>query len=173
MTKTQKRHAAAATRYAILTVWALIVAFPLYWMVTTSFKPSDQWFSWPPVYFPSPPTLENYRDVWLGATTASPPAGSTALSLQTPFVALRNSLILAFGATTLAVLYGVDHRLRRFALSAVVRNPHVPAADAAHGAADRHRGAAVAVLFLYRPARFDGRARRRCISSAACPTRCG
>ena len=32
--------------------------------------------------------------------------GQTALSLQTPFLALRNSLILAFGATALAVLYG-------------------------------------------------------------------
>jgi multiple sugar transport system permease protein len=43
--------------------------------------------------------------VWLGATTVEK-GGQTALSLQTPFLALRNSLILAFGATALAVLYG-------------------------------------------------------------------
>ena len=153
-------------------MWALIVAFPLYWMVSTSFKPSDQWFSWPPVYFPSPPTLDNYRDVWIGATTVAA-GGQIALSLQTPFLALRNSLILAFGATALAVLYGVGHRLRRLALSAVVRNAHVPAADAAHGAADRHRRAAVAVLFVSRPARLDDRASASSTSSPACPTRCG
>ncbi|MFL5266738.1 MAG: carbohydrate ABC transporter permease [Stellaceae bacterium] len=105
MTKTPKRTIAAIGRYAALSLWAVIVAFPLYWIVSTSFKPSDQWFSWPPVYFPSPPTLENYRDVWLGATTVEK-GGQTALSLQTPFLALRNSLILAFGATALAVLYG-------------------------------------------------------------------
>jgi multiple sugar transport system permease protein len=105
MTRTQKRYAASAVRYTILTVWALVVAFPLYWMITTSFKPSNQWFSWPPVYFPSPLTLENYRDVWFGATTVAE-GGQTALSLQTPFAALRNSMILAFGATALAVLYG-------------------------------------------------------------------
>jgi multiple sugar transport system permease protein len=105
VTKTPKRTVAAIGRYAALSLWAVIVAFPLYWIVSTSFKLSDQWFSWPPVYFPSPPTLENYRDVWLGATTVEK-GGQTALSLQTPFLALRNSLILAFGATALAVLYG-------------------------------------------------------------------
>jgi multiple sugar transport system permease protein len=105
MTRTRKRRLAAAGRYAILTVWAAVVIFPLYWIVATSFKPSDQWFSWPPVYVPSPPTLDNYRDVWIGATSVAE-GGQTALSLQTPFLALRNSLILAFGATALAVLYG-------------------------------------------------------------------
>ncbi|HEY1258046.1 MAG TPA: carbohydrate ABC transporter permease [Stellaceae bacterium] len=105
MTKSRQRRAATIARYAVLTVWAAIVIFPLYWIVATSFKPQDQWFSWPPVYLPSPPTLENYRDVWLGATSFEH-GGQTALSLQTPFLALRNSLILAFGATTLAVLYG-------------------------------------------------------------------
>jgi multiple sugar transport system permease protein len=105
MTKTQKRYAAATTRYAILTLWAAIVAFPLYWMVTTSFKESDQWFSWPPVWFPSPLTLANYRDVWLG-TTSIAAGGQYAMEMQTPFLALRNSLLLSFGATTLAVAYG-------------------------------------------------------------------
>jgi multiple sugar transport system permease protein len=105
MTKTQRGRLAAVGRYAVLTVWAMIVVFPLYWIVSTSFKPSDQWFAWPPVYFPKPATLDNYRDVWLGATSVAE-GEQTALSLQTPFLALRNSLILAFGATAAAVLYG-------------------------------------------------------------------
>jgi multiple sugar transport system permease protein len=105
MTRTQKRYAAAATRYAVLTLWALLVAFPLYWMLTTSFKPSDQWFSWPPVWFPSPATLANYHDVWLGTTSVAA-GGQYAMEMQTPFLALRNSMMLAFGATTLAVVYG-------------------------------------------------------------------
>ena len=105
MTKTGKRRAGALVRYAFLTVWALVVVFPLFWIVSTSFKPQDQWFSWPPVYLPSPPTIENYRDVWIGATDVEA-GGQMALSLQTPFVALRNTLLLAFGATTLAVVYG-------------------------------------------------------------------
>ena len=122
MTRTQKRHAAAATRYTILTVWALIVAFPLYWTVSTSFKPSEEWFSWPPFWYPSPPTLENYEDVWLGKTSIAA-GGQYAMSLQTPFLALRNSMILAFGATTLAVLYGsiIAYAVSRYQLLSEVR----------------------------------------------------
>lgn len=122
MTRTQKRRAAAGARYAVLTLWALIVAFPLYWTVTTSFKPSDQWFAWPPVYVPSPPTMENYHDVWLG-TSSAPEGGPYALSTQTPFRALRNSIILAFGATTLAVLYGavIAYAVSRYRLLSETR----------------------------------------------------
>ena len=122
MTRSQRRHAAAAVRYAALTPWALIVAFPLYWMVSTSFKPSDQWFSWPPVWFPSAPTLENYRDVWLGTTSVAA-GGQYAMEMQTPFLALRNTLLLAFGATTLAVLYGsiIAYGVSRYRLLSEVR----------------------------------------------------
>ena len=35
-------------------------------MVATSFKIDTQWFAWPPVYFPDPPTLANYLNVWFG-----------------------------------------------------------------------------------------------------------
>ncbi len=122
MTKSRKRRIARVARYAILTVWAAVVIFPLYWIVATSFKPQDQWFSWPPVYLPSPPTLDNYRDVWVGATTVAE-GGQTALSLQTPFLALRNSMILAFGATTLAVLYGsiIAYAVSRYRLLSETR----------------------------------------------------
>lgn len=122
ITKKHKRYLGAAARYGFLTFWALIVAFPLYWTLSTSFKPQDQWFSWPPVYFPSPPTLENYRDVWLGATSVA--AGAQyAFSTQTPFRALLNSIILAFGATTLAVLYGsiIAYAVSRYQLLSETR----------------------------------------------------
>ena len=66
MTKSQKHRIGTIVRYSLLTVWALIVAFPLYWMVSTSFKPGEQWFAWPAVYIPDPWTLTNYLDVWTG-----------------------------------------------------------------------------------------------------------
>ena len=105
MTRTGKRRAGALARYAFLTFWALVVIFPLFWIVSTSFKPQDQWFSWPPVYLPSPPTLENYRDVWIGATDVDA-GGQTALSLQTPFVALRNTPDPGFRRHHAGGLYG-------------------------------------------------------------------
>ena len=62
------------------------------------------------------------------ATSGSAPptvaaGGQTALSLQTPFLALRNSLILAFGATTLAVLYGsiIAYAVSRYRLLSETR----------------------------------------------------
>src|SRR3972149_6897017 len=104
MTKSQKKRIVAVARYVILTAWAVIVAFPLYWTVSTSFKPSEQWFAWPPVYFTDPLTLDNYLNVWGGLQEYASTVYAT--SLQRPWIALGNSILISFSATTLAVLYG-------------------------------------------------------------------
>jgi len=104
MTKSQKRRISTIVRYSILTFWALVVAFPLYWIVATSFKPSEQWFAWPAVYFPDPVTLDNYLDVWTGRQAIA--TAQYIISAQRPWIALGNSIMISFCATTLAVLYG-------------------------------------------------------------------
>lgn len=104
MTKSRRRRIRAIGRYAVLTVWALIVLFPIYWMVSTSFKPDTQWFAWPPVYFPDPPTFRNYMNVWFGVEEYA--ETQYIKSLQKPLIALRNSLIVACSATFLAVTFG-------------------------------------------------------------------
>jgi multiple sugar transport system permease protein len=104
MTKSQRRRITSVVRYAILSVWAMIVFFPIYWMVGTSFKPDTQWFAWPPVYFPDPPTFDNYMNVWFGVQEYA--QTQYIQSLQKPLIALRNSLIIACTATFLAVLFG-------------------------------------------------------------------
>ncbi|MBY0447798.1 MAG: hypothetical protein K2P95_03825, partial [Hyphomonadaceae bacterium] len=67
MTKSRRRLIGTVLRYVVLTIWAFIAFFPIYWMTATSFKIDTQWFAWPPVYFPDPPTLANYLNVWFGA----------------------------------------------------------------------------------------------------------
>ena len=104
ITKSRRRLISASVRYVILTVWAILAFFPIYWMVSTSFKPSTQWFSWPPVYFPDPPTLSNYMNVWLG--TEEYDAAQYAISSQTPLISLWNSAVIAFSSTFLAVGFG-------------------------------------------------------------------
>jgi len=104
MTKSQKHRIGTIVRYSLLTVWALIVAFPLYWIVSTSFKPGEQWFAWPAVYIPDPWTLTNYLDVWTGRQELA--TSQYIISAQRPWIALGNSALIAFSATTLAVLYG-------------------------------------------------------------------
>ena len=104
MTKSQRRRLSSVLRYAILTTWALVILFPIYWMVATSFKPDTQWFAWPPVYFPDPPTFRNYMNVWFGVQEYA--ETQYIQSLQKPFIALRNSLVIACTSTFFAVLFG-------------------------------------------------------------------
>lgn len=104
MTKTQQARISAVIRYILLTLWAAIVVFPLFWIVSTSFKPSEQWFAWPAVYIPAPPTLENYMAVWFGVAEVT--NTQYAISLQKPWRAFGNSIIISFTATALAVVFG-------------------------------------------------------------------
>jgi len=104
MKKSQRRRVTMAFRYTVLSAWALIAAFPIYWIIATSFKPDTQWFAWPPVYFPDPPTLANYLNVWFGAEQYA--ATQYAISSQKPLVSLANSAIIATTSTLLSVLFG-------------------------------------------------------------------
>ena len=104
ITKSRRRLISATARYVILSIWGIIVFFPIYWMVSTSFKPDIQWFAWPPVYFPDPPTLTNYMNVWLG--TEQYDQTQYAISSQTPLVSLWNTTVIAFSSTFLAVAFG-------------------------------------------------------------------
>jgi multiple sugar transport system permease protein len=121
MTKSRRRRITAIVRYTILTVWALIAAFPIYWMVATSFKPDTQWFAWPPVYFPDPPTFDNYMNVWFGVQEYA--QTQYIQSLQKPLIALRNSLIISCSATFLAVLFGsvIAYGVSRYRILSDVR----------------------------------------------------
>ena len=104
MTRSQKLLTYNVTRYSLLTIWLLIVIFPIFWMVATSFKPDRDWFAWPPVYWPDEPTLANYLNVW--TSLASYEENTYIQSLQKPWIALRNSLVIALLSTSLAVAFG-------------------------------------------------------------------
>ena len=71
MRKYDERRIAARTRtlrtvtYVGLTLWALMVLFPYYWMVLTSVKSFGAYSSeYVPKFFPLSPTLQNYRDAF-------------------------------------------------------------------------------------------------------------
>jgi multiple sugar transport system permease protein len=111
MTMTRKRQAFAAFRYFILSIWLLIVAFPIFWMVSTSFKPDREWFSWPPVYISQDATIRNYLLVWtdFNEYTTDETTGELnqyTQSLQRPWEALGNSALISVISTSLAVLFG-------------------------------------------------------------------
>ena len=104
MTKTRRRRITTVIRYIALTAWALMAFFPIYWIVSTSFKIDTQWFAWPPYYFPNPPTLSNYMNVWFGAEEYT--QTQYAISSQKPLISLWNSTVIATVSTFLSVLFG-------------------------------------------------------------------
>jgi N,N'-diacetylchitobiose transport system permease protein len=71
-----------------LIVFVLMV-FPVYWMVSTAFKPSQDILTFTPKWFPSPATLDNFRD---------------AIGRDYFWDGVRNSLIVVTAVTALSVL---------------------------------------------------------------------
>ena len=55
-----RRSGGRALTYLVLVVIAIICAAPFVWMLSASFEPLGQIFSWPPHWVPSHPTLHNY-----------------------------------------------------------------------------------------------------------------
>ena len=77
-----------------LVAWAvgLLVAFPILWMLLTSFKTEVEAFRSPPRLFGFSPTLENYTAVMADGTY---------------YHAALNSLLIAGGSTLIGILIGV------------------------------------------------------------------
>lgn len=72
--------------------------FPVYWLVTTAFKKSEEWFTWPPTFWPSSWTLGNFMGVeggFFGSAT-------TAIVTITPY--LRNSVVVALFVALLSTI---------------------------------------------------------------------
>ncbi|HEY1474953.1 MAG TPA: carbohydrate ABC transporter permease [Pseudolabrys sp.] len=121
MTKSQRRRFTTVIRYAVLSVWGIMAFFPIYWIISTSFKLDTQWFSWPPYYFPDPPTLANYMNVWFGAEEYA--QTQYAISSQKPLVSLYNSTVIAVTSTFLSVLFGsvIAYGVSRYRILSEVR----------------------------------------------------
>lgn len=66
---TKKSHAQTLWKmlrmYGFLTIIAILMLFPLLWLISTALKsPSENIFQFPPQLWPAQPTLENFIKVW-------------------------------------------------------------------------------------------------------------
>src|SRR5262245_4484088 len=59
-----KRRLQRFTVYALLVLGAVVFILPFMWMVTTSLKPSQEVFTFPPEFFPTTFQWQNYVDGW-------------------------------------------------------------------------------------------------------------
>jgi multiple sugar transport system permease protein len=62
--KLRRQRRNGLVRHTILLAWTAIVIFPIFWMVSTSFKESGEWVTWPPHWLPQDPTLHNYAQIF-------------------------------------------------------------------------------------------------------------
>jgi ABC-type glycerol-3-phosphate transport system permease component len=82
---------------------ALITLFPIFWMVSTAFKPATEWYTLTPHPFPSHPTLGNFRAVIDGSVIGMPYWNFLKNSLFVTVVAvLASSLIALLAAVGVA-----------------------------------------------------------------------
>lgn len=78
-------------RVVLIAVSMVLILFPLYWLVTSSFKIKGEYLAYPPVLFPGKFTMESYRSVF----------GNDQLGLN-----FFNTLIVAAVSTLISVLLG-------------------------------------------------------------------
>lgn len=50
--------------YTVVTGISVILLIPFFWMISSSLKPLDEIFNWPPQWIPRPPRWNNYIDAW-------------------------------------------------------------------------------------------------------------
>ncbi len=88
-------------RYLLILAFLVFFLFPVFWIVSTSFKAPEEFLHSPPVYLPHRPHLNHYV---------------RGLSVVGGFEALRDSLIISGSATLLTVLVGatVAYSMARF-----------------------------------------------------------
>ena len=77
---------------ALAIVIALVWAFPVYWMVSSSFIPTIQLQSFIPTFFPAPATISNY----IGTLADGSFLGALGMSLAITLTVVAVVLVLAF-----------------------------------------------------------------------------
>ena len=88
-------------RFTVIALFLIFVLVPLYWVVITSIKPSNDYLTVPPVWFPAEPTIVHY---------------TAALFSYRGLQGLVNSLIIASVSTVLSAILGtmMAYSLARF-----------------------------------------------------------
>jgi ABC-type glycerol-3-phosphate transport system permease component len=80
-------------------VLVVVGAFPLFWMLSTSLKPSGEIFATPPRMMPARPTLENFGRLFTDTSFLTYFRNSATVSLTTVLLTLAVSALGAYGLT--------------------------------------------------------------------------
>ena len=97
--KKQKRNDSIRTTltYFLLTLWALIVLFPFYWMLLTSIKSYSAYNGeYIPQFFTASPTMENYKEAFTAVPLARYFSNTIIFTLSTTAIMLAVIVLAAF-----------------------------------------------------------------------------
>ena len=94
-------------RHVVLLTWAAVVLFPIFWMVSTSFKDAGEWVSWPPHWVPHQPTLRNYYQIFAISDAAEGALVRSATDHAfTIWKAVQDSLVITTLSSLAALFLG-------------------------------------------------------------------
>lgn len=96
-TAKRKKTVVSTVTYVLLTVWAVIVLFPFYWMILTSLKSYGAYNSeYIPKFFTLSPTLQNYADAFTTVSLGRYLINTTIFTVVTTAIMLFVITLAAF-----------------------------------------------------------------------------
>ena len=104
--KRRRERRNAIIRHAILIAWTAVIIFPIFWMISTSFKEAGEWVTWPPHWLPHHPTWHNYAQIFAFSQidpSLSRQATEQAFSI---WKGLADAVFICTVASLLALLLG-------------------------------------------------------------------
>lgn len=88
--------------YALLSIWAIMVLFPFFWMVLTSFKSYSAYNAeWVPKLYTLSPTLQNYLDAFTQVPLADYFVNTIIFTVVTTAIMLIVTVLAAFAFSRL------------------------------------------------------------------------
>lgn len=125
-----KRRIKRVILYILVFIIVVVVAAPFLWMVISSISTKSDLLHRPMRWFPEKPTLDNYAAMLLGTSNRTTDAAAQFIA------ALKNSCIVTFSVTAIALLVGLiaayafsrfRFRGRNFLLNATLFTQMIPA----------------------------------------------
>lgn len=83
--------------YIVLIGGSVVFTFPFFWMFTTSLKPPEDIFTWPPKWIPNPVVGMNYYNVWTQVPFARFLLNSASYSIIAMIGEFLSCSLVAFG----------------------------------------------------------------------------
>ena len=98
----RRKRITSIVTYTLLTIWAIVVLFPFYWMVLTSVKSYASYNSeWIPQLYTLMPTLQNYHDAFTAVPLGGYFTNTIVFTVITTVLMLLVTVLAAFAFSRL------------------------------------------------------------------------